>query len=205
LWFNDAKLVKSISIKNGENSLKLQYLIRQLISQDFIMNKLPFLLVLAIIFVGCNGQVKTQAPEILTNEIAINYASFGDKINDGAVLPKTEMIGKFQSLKPGDTVAVKFTSEVKEVCQSKGCWMRMDMGEEEAMVKFKDYGFFMPKNIAGQEAIVSGLAFVEEVSVDEQRHYAEDAGKTKEEIETITEPKRTLSIVSNGVLIPTEN
>jgi hypothetical protein len=78
----------------------------------------------------------------------------------------------------------------------------MDVGEEEAMVKFKDYGFFMPMDITGEEIIVEGMAFVEEVSVDEQRHYAEDAGETAEEIAKITEPKRTLSFVSNGVLIP---
>jgi hypothetical protein len=70
------------------------------------------------------------------------------------------------------------------------------------MVKFKDYGFFMPKNIAGEEVIVEGVAFVEEVSVDEQRHYAEDAGKSPDEIAEITEPKRTLSFISSGVLIP---
>ena len=80
--------------------------------------------------------------------------------------------------------------------------MRMDMGEEEAMVKFKDYGFFMPKDLAGSDVIVEGVAYVEEMSVEEQRHYAEDAGKTKDEIEAITEPKRTLSFISSGVLIP---
>jgi hypothetical protein len=78
----------------------------------------------------------------------------------------------------------------------------MDMGGEEAMVKFKDYGFFIPKDIAGQEVIVDGVAFIEEVSVEDQRHFAEDAGKTTEEIAAITEPKRTLSFTSSGVLIP---
>jgi len=169
------------------------------------MNKLPFFLVLAIIFISCNSQVKDKTPEVQSEEIAMNFQSIGDQITAEEVLAKNDMIAKFGSLKAGDTVAVKFTSEVKEVCQNKGCWMRMDMGEEEAMVKFKDYGFFMPKDIAGRDVIVSGQAFVEEVSVDEQRHYAEDAGKSKEEINAITVPKRTLSIISNGVLIPEGN
>ena len=134
----------------------------------------------------------------------MNYTSIGDEIDSDNVLSKEEIIEKYKNLKPGDTVAVKFTSEVKEVCQNKGCWMKMDMGEQEAMVKFKDYGFFMPKDLAGEEVIVSGKAFVEEMSVDERRHYAEDAGKSPEEIAAITEPKRTLSFVSNGVLIPAE-
>ena len=139
-----------------------------------------------------------------SQEIAMNYESFGDEITDAKAMSMDEMINKFASLKPGDTVPVKFKTEVKAVCASKGCWMRLDMGEEEAMVKFKDYGFFMPKDIAGDNVIVEGLAFVEEMSVEEQRHYAEDAGKSKEEIKTITEPKRTLSVTSNGVLLHRE-
>ena len=79
--------------------------------------------------------------------------------------------------------------------------MRLDMGEEEAMIKFKDYGFFMPMDIKGEEVIVSGNAFVDEMSVEDQRHFAEDAGKSKEEIAAITQPKRTLSFTADGVLL----
>jgi len=42
---------------------------------------------------------------------------------------------------------------------------------------------------------------VEEVSIDEQRHYAEDAGKSAEEIASITVPKRTYSFEADGVLV----
>jgi len=59
----------------------------------------------------------------------------------------------------------------------------------------------MPKNIAGKEVIMNGKAFVEEVSVNEQRHYLEDAGATAEEIAAITEPKKTLSFLADGVLL----
>lgn len=166
------------------------------------MKKLIFLLASMVIVVACNED-KKKADES-AQEIAKTYDTFGEEISDEGVMAASEMIEKYKSLKAGDTVDVKFSAKVNEVCQNKGCWMRMDMGENEAMVKFKDYGFFMPKDIAGQEIIVEGKAFVEEVSVDEQRHYAEDAGKSKEEIDAITEPKRTLSLVSNGVLIPTE-
>ncbi len=168
------------------------------------MKNLFFLLLLSILFVGCNNKTKESTIPVESQEIAQNYQSFGDKISDDKVLSMQEISEKFNTLKSGDTVPVKFTTKVKEVCQSKGCWMRLDMGEEEAMVKFKDYAFFMPKDIAGQEVIVEGMAFVEEMSVDEQRHYAEDAGKSADEIAAITEPKRTLSVISNGVLVPEE-
>lgn len=166
------------------------------------MKHLLFIATFALL-IGCNENKKQEAPMDEVEETAMTYDTFGEKISDEGVLSKLEIIEKYNSLQLGDTVAVKFSSEVKEVCQNKGCWMRLDLGENEAMVKFKDYGFFMPKDIAGQEVIVDGVAFVEEMSVEDQRHFAEDAGKTKEEIEAITEPKRTLSFISSGVLIPT--
>ena len=69
------------------------------------------------------------------------------------------------------------------------------------MVRFKDYGLCMPKDIAGKEVIVNGLAFIEEMGVDDQRHYAEDAGKSPAEIAKITKPKRTLGFTADGVIL----
>lgn len=166
------------------------------------MKKLVVLLAVIVVAAACNTDKKKEEPLLETQGAEVAYKSFGDKITDKDVFSREEIIEKYKNLKPGDSVSVKFTSEVKEVCQNKGCWMKMDMGEEEAMVRFKDYGFFMPKDIAGHQVIVEGYAFVEEMSVEDQRHYAEDAGKSPEEIAAITEPKRTLSFVSNGVLIP---
>lgn len=166
------------------------------------MKKILFLLVIAVTFYSCKNEKSTENPDVVSDEIAVKYQSFGDTISDQNVLLKTEIIEKYKDLKPGDTVQVKFTSTVKEVCQKKGCWMKVEMGKEEAMVRFKDYAFFMPKDIAGKEIIVAGKAYVEEMSVEDQRHYAEDGGATPEEIAAITAPKRTLAFEANGVLIP---
>lgn len=94
------------------------------------------------------------------------------------------------------------TGKVVEVCQEKGCWMKLERSNgEKVMVKFKDYGFFMPKNIVGKDVVLDGEASLKEVSVKQQRHYAEDAGKSKEEIEKIKEPKKELQFVARGVLV----
>lgn len=166
------------------------------------MKRIVLLVIGLSLVVACNSNNKNEEPVVESDNTKLAFQSFGDKITAEGVLSREEIIEKYKNLKPGDSVAVKFTSEVKEVCQNKGCWMKMDMGEEQAMVRFKDYGFFMPKDIAGQQVIVEGYAFVEEMSVEDQRHFAEDAGKTPEEIAAITTPKRTLSFLSNGVLIP---
>ncbi|HKH63584.1 MAG TPA: DUF4920 domain-containing protein [Flavitalea sp.] len=96
----------------------------------------------------------------------------------------------------------KVSGKVVEVCQEKGCWMKVERPNgENLMVKFKDYGFFMPKNIVGKEVVLDGEATMKEVSVKQQRHYAEDAGKSKAEIEKIKEPKKELQFVAKGVLV----
>ena len=156
---------------------------------------------LAFMMFSCksNGQ-EVEQEKVKKEEIA--YASFGDKINDRNIMSTKQLTEKYKSMNVGDTVTVKTTAKVINVCQAKGCWMTLDLANgEEAMVKFKDYGFFMPKDIAGKDVIINGKAYVNEVPVDEQRHYAEDAGKSAEEIAAITEPKKTYSFEADGVLI----
>ena len=132
----------------------------------------------------------------------VSYLSYGKKITDDNVIANTEMLEKFNQLKKGDTITVKFTSSINEVCKKKGCWMKLDLGDKkESMVRFKDYGFFMPLDSDHKEVIVNGKAFVTETSVKELQHYAKDAGKTEEEIAKITEPKFTYAFEADGVLM----
>jgi Domain of unknown function (DUF4920) len=96
----------------------------------------------------------------------------------------------------------KVTGKVMEVCQEKGCWMKVEKGNGETlMVKFKDYGFFMPKDIVGKEVVLDGEATVKEVSVKQLQHYAKDAGKTDDEVKKITKPKKEVQFVAKGVLV----
>jgi len=161
------------------------------------------ILALCLMFVAFSCKNNDKSTEIVETEInEVTYVSFGDVIEADNTLTASEISKKYLSLKPGDTLQTKVKAKVNSVCQSKGCWMRLDIeNDQEVMVKFKDYGFFMPKNIADKEVIINGKAYVTEVSVDEQRHYAEDAGKTEEEIAAITETKRTLSFEADGVLL----
>lgn len=165
------------------------------------MKRINIFLVLLTLIVACKGQNKEQVAEE-KEEIVMNYASFGTEIDENNALSSEEMTKKYQNLAVTDTLNTKFSATVAEVCKSKGCWMKLKMDDgSEAMVKFKDYGFFMPKDIAGKEVIVNGKAFIEAMSVDEQRHYAEDGGESAEAIAAITEPKKTLSFEADGVLI----
>lgn len=139
---------------------------------------------------------------VAAKEVKVDYASFGDKIAADKAITKEEMLRKYKSLKPGDTVTVKFKSKINEVCQKKGCWMSLELPSgESSFVKFKDYAFFVPLNAAGQEAIVSGKAFISGTSVAQRKHYAKDGGASEEEIAKITQPEVEYKFMADGVLI----
>ncbi len=159
------------------------------------MKKITLFSLLLILFVGVNLNAQTT---IDTKD----YALFGEKFAPAKVLNEKQMLKKYKTLKKGDSIAVKFVTNIKAVCKKKGCWMKLDLGNgQEAFVKFKDYGFFVPLNADNNQAVVNGYAFVDVVSVDELKHYAKDAGKSKEEINKITKPEITYSFTATGVYI----
>ncbi|WP_299099475.1 DUF4920 domain-containing protein [uncultured Winogradskyella sp.] len=164
------------------------------------MKKIILLSAICFALFSCKNETKTEVDtsEEATKEIA--YASFGKEITDNDALSPERMMEHYKGLKVGDTINSKMKGEIIEVCSKKGCWMTIDAGSEEVMVKFKDYGFFMPLNAEG-EVVIHGKAFVSETSVDELRHYAEDAGKSEEEVNKITEPKFEYRFEADGVLL----
>lgn len=163
------------------------------------MKKVLFTLLLVAMVFSCKNESKTE--EVIQESQELAYASFGDKIEADGALTASAMSERFNSLNAGDTITTKVSAKINEVCSKKGCWMKLDLGDEqEVMVTFKDYGFFMPLNAEG-EVIINGKAYVTETTVDELRHYAEDAGKTAEEIAAITQSEKTFAFEADGVLL----
>ena len=86
------------------------------------------------------------------------------------------------------------TGTVVASCQNKGCWMTWTKTDQTMMVSFKDYGFFVPMDMAGKQVVIEGIAEIRTVGVDEQRHLAQDGGASEEEINAITEEKQELKL-----------
>ena len=129
------------------------------------------------------------------------YESYGAALDAQSVRPMSDLATSFSTMRQTDTVFAKVEGTIKEVCSSKGCWMTLDTeSEKEVMVRFKDYGFFMPLDAQGT-VIVSGKAYVSETSVEDLKHYAEDAGASELEIEAIVSPEITYSFEADGVLL----
>ena len=107
---------------------------------------------------------------------------------------------KAMEVKDQWTGVVKGT--VKEVCKREGCWLRLDDGTENGiMIRMKDHEFTVPKDIDGKTVYVFGTAKKTTTSVKLLKHYAEDAGKTKEEIDAIIAPKTEITMDAAGVKV----
>ncbi len=96
----------------------------------------------------------------------------------------------------------KIQGKVVEVCQAMGCWAKIQKEDgSTVMIKVKDHEFAMPKDIVGRTIVVEGKAELKETSVAMLKHYAEDAGKSKEEVEKIKEPKKEVTMTIKGVKV----
>lgn len=133
------------------------------------------------------------------NQVSFEGKSFGESVKKGNVLTTADIVAKL-----GDSTKanMKVMGNVVSVCQSKGCFMNLAMPNGETLfVNFKDYAFFMPKDLAGKKVVIDGFAERKITSVEDLKHYAEDAKKTPEEIAKITQPKNEIVFEAKGVVI----
>ncbi|HRF25184.1 MAG TPA: DUF4920 domain-containing protein, partial [Chitinophagaceae bacterium] len=66
---------------------------------------------------------------------------------------------------------VKVKAKIIDVCPKKGCWLTLELPNgETAMVKMKDYGFFLPLAAKGKTVVIDGEVKLKTTSVDELKH-----------------------------------
>lgn len=124
---------------------------------------------------------------------------YGVKVDASNVIEASELLTK---VKDGDTIPVKVRGKVLDVCRQKGCWLTMRINDStEAFVKMKDYGFFVPLDLKEKTVLLDGIAYVKTTSVAELKHYAEDGGKSKSEIDAITRDEKQIRLLASGILV----
>lgn len=156
------------------------------------MKKLFFTLVIAGLGFIANAQPPAGDAkpgewygEKVSTEGAVDLNDVVKKLNGGSMFPE-----------------VKIKAKITEVCPKKGCWLKLELENgETAMVKMKDYGFFLPLAAKGKTVVIDGAVNLKTTSVAELKHYAEDAKKTKEEIDAIKEPKKEVKVMAKGIVI----
>ena len=125
--------------------------------------------------------------------------TYGGNVNVAGAVPVTELP---QLLKSEQPKMVKVTGTVTDVCPKMGCWLSLQMSDKSSVfVKMKDYGFFVPTELKGKTVVIDGEAKVLKTSVEELRHYAEDAKKSQQEIDAIKEPKEEIRLTATGITV----
>ena len=171
------------------------------------MKQILFFLFTMTVVIACqnnatdNGDSSNGATDAETGTVTVDSTHFGDFVTEDGAISFEEMISQLEGK---DSLDVKVMGKVDAVCQAKGCWMNIASatpGLDTMFVKFKDYGFFVPKHISGRTVVMEGKVFREVTSVDELRHYAEDEGLDEDAIAAITEPVEELKFMANGVLL----
>lgn len=110
---------------------------------------------------------------------------------------KTSPMAELRSQLSSKETVVK--AKVLAVCPKKGCWMQIEGKDVPYRVTFVDYGFFVPTELVGREVMLKGHFVPHKESIAEQKHLAEDAKKSKAEINAIQNEKETLRFVATGV------
>ncbi|SHO60161.1 DUF4920 domain-containing protein [Algoriphagus zhangzhouensis] len=166
------------------------------------------LLLSGLVLFSCSSKSQDPFADLETHEmgkVVGEIETVPGKYGEDFAEPKillTQIPNLIKEVEEKGSVEATIQGEIQEVCTNKGCWFTMDLPNGESMrVTFKDYGFFVPTNSQGFPIILKGVATMTETDVDTQRHYAEDQGKSKEEIEMITEPKREITFEATGVII----
>jgi hypothetical protein len=156
--------------------------------QNFYMKHI-LLAIAVLISVSAAAQIKPAAK-------GVTYGAKTTKKGAVAVAALKQQLDEAQSF------TGKVKGKITSVCTAKGCWMKLKQEDgEDIRITFKDYGFFMPQNIVGREVVLDGVAKMTVTSVADLQHYAEDAGKSKEEIAKIKEPKKEIEFTAKGVLV----
>ena len=165
------------------------------------MRTLSVLSAALLLLTACQQQPKTEtaatAPAVETP--TVTGKTYGAAITAEGAQPLSAL---GTVLGTQDSAQVKLVGKADAVCQAKGCWLTMKTPEgQEMRVRFKDYAFFVPKDISGKTVVINGWAHRETVPVSDLQHYAQDAGKSDKEVAAITQPQQQLNFEADGVLV----
>jgi hypothetical protein len=138
-----------------------------------------------------------EASEVRAAAKGVNYGQARAVDANSVWIDKLEY-----SMPNGQAFTGSVVGKVKEVCQTMGCWMKLEKSDgTTVMVKMKEHSFFLPKDIVGHTVEVAGVASVKEETEAKRKHYAEDAGKSKADIAKIKGPSKEVQIEAAGVYV----
>ena len=159
-----------------------------------------FALGLATLGYAQEKQMKTMGPPAGNALVGDVYGASVKNNAEKKAITVADLDKKLKKENKIENVTVK--GEVVDVCEKKGCWLTIKTdNNEQFFVKMKDYAFFVPTALKGKNVVLEGKAERKITTVDEQKHYAEDAKKPQEEIDAIVKDKEEIRFMANGIKV----
>jgi hypothetical protein len=150
-----------------------------------------------VFFTAMVTMLNAQPPDVPAEK----GSAFGAVVTADKAVSVEEMVKALQAKEGEKKMDVKVQGVVVEVCQAEGCWLRMKNSDGNIMVRMKDHKWFVPTALNGKTIVLEGTAEIKETSVAQLKHYAEDAGKSKAEIDAIKEPKKEVLVQAKGIVV----
>lgn len=146
---------------------------------------------LLLITLGATAQTREKVP-------AAKGVVYGAVTEEKSPATPDELAGKLAN----NQYEGQLKAKVVDVCKAEGCWIKVQRKDGPAMmVRAKDHAFLMPENIVGKTVLIEGSATVKETTEEMRKHYAEDAGKSKEEIARIKGSEKDIQFSAKGVKV----
>ena len=164
------------------------------------MKNILFVLVAMVILSSCaNNQEEQNKASIQIANNSTDPLVFGEEITFVNAAGSQQLPSLMDST---NELKIKLIGKVVNVCQMSGCWLEMDLGNNQIVhVTFRDEGFVVPKDISGKSILIEGIATTEFISIKMLRKIAKKEGKTKEQIAAIKAPVKEYYFEAVGVVI----
>lgn len=160
------------------------------------MKKLFYFLMCLTVLVACKTGEDKEA-NAAGNDLE-NYGAFDVKMDD--VIGVDNMLEQFKM--DAEPQFFTFKGKIDAVCSKAGCWVSVENGQGvDFMIRFKDHFTIPTDTELNQMAYIHGIAYWDEISIEELKEDAEYEGRSKEEIDAITTPKKVFSFEADGIKI----
>jgi len=152
----------------------------------------PFALLCAVLVSSCS---QDRRPPVAGPA----ETSFGAALSPAAPVDLASVVAAPRDF---DGKTVKVSGTVGAVCQKKGCWMTLAAPAADGprvRVTFRDYGFFVPKDLSGRRVVAEGTFHVKTLPRAEAQHYADDEAAAGKPSRQVPGDELELSLVASGV------
>ena len=144
-----------------------------------------------LLALGATAQTKEKVP-------AAKGVTYGTVAEEKSPATPDELAAKLVN----NQYEGQLKAKVVDVCKAEGCWLKVQRKDGTTMmVRAKDHAFLVPENIVGKTVLIEGSATVKETTEEMRKHYAEDAGISKEEIAKIKGPEKDIQFSAKGVKV----